>query len=92
MDYLTSLPYKHTTWIKYTNIKKRWQWLDNFGFYLDEKSILDEQDIKWDYRDLVGECSDTESHTWYSLLGRISYNELLANEFSLYLREVKFGK
>lgn len=37
--------------------------LDNFRFYEDKKSILEVQDIKRDYRDLVDENSDTRNRT-----------------------------
>ncbi len=32
---------------------------DNFGLYEDEESIIEEQDIKGDHINLVGESSDT---------------------------------
>lgn len=36
---------------------------ENFGFYKDEKSTLEEQDIERDYIDFVGKSSDIGSYT-----------------------------
>ena len=34
----------------------------NFGPYKDEKSILEEQNIEGDHRNLRGKCFDIKSH------------------------------
>ena len=62
---------------------------DNFGLYEDEKSTPEAQDIERDHKDLVGESSDTGSHT---RAGHAPYNELFGNELSSLLREVKFSE
>lgn len=44
--------------------------LENFESYKDKKSILEEQDIEGDHRDLIGKSLNTKSHRRNSLLGR----------------------
>lgn len=65
--------------------------LDNFGFYEDEESTPKIQDIEGDYRDLVGNSSDTGSYIRDDLLGCIYQDRLLENESSLSLRKVRFS-
>ncbi len=59
---------------------------------MDEKSILEEQDIERNYRNLIGKSSDTWSHIKDSLLGHTSQDRLLVSELSLSLREVRFSE
>lgn len=66
--------------------------LDNFGTHIDEKFILEEQDINKDYKNLVDKISDTRSYTNNRLLGHISLNRLFVNELLFFLREVKFSE
>lgn len=66
--------------------------LDNFRFYEDKKSILEAQDTKRDYRDLVDENSDTRNRTKNSLSGYTIQDELLESELSSFLREIWFSK
>ncbi len=65
---------------------------DNFGLYEDEEFILEEQDIESDYRNLVGESSDTGSHARDGLSRRTPQDGLLASESSSSLREVRFSE
>lgn len=66
--------------------------LDNFGPHLDEKSILDEQDIKEDNNDLVKKSSDTKSHARGYLLRYTLQYELLTSKLLSSLKEVRFIK
>lgn len=65
--------------------------LDNFRFYEDEKSTPKAQDMEKNYRDLVGESSDTRDHIKNSLSGRTSHDGLLGSELSSSLREIRFS-
>ncbi len=63
----------------------------NFGLYEDEKSTLEEQDIKADYRNLVSESSDIGSHARDGLSRHTPQARLLGSESSSSLREVRFS-
>ncbi len=65
---------------------------ENFGLYEDEESILEEQDIERDHRNLVGESSDTGSSVKDGLSRRIPQDGLLTSELSSSLREVRFSE
>ncbi len=65
---------------------------DNFGLYEDEESIIEEQDIKGDHSNLVGESSDTGSHARDGLSGRTPQDRLLASESSSPLKEIRFSE
>lgn len=65
---------------------------DNFRFYLDEEFTLDEQDIERDYRDLIGQSSDTESYTSDGLLRCTLQNKLLVSKSSSSLRKIRFSE
>lgn len=67
LDYPISFSDMHTTQKRYANTKRYDNTLDNFGFYVNKKSILEVQDIKGDYRNLMGKSSDTESHKKHNL-------------------------
>ena len=62
---------------------------DNFGFYKDEKSTTEMQDIERDHRDLVGENSDTRS---CARAGRTSQDRLFESRSPSSLREVRFSE
>ncbi len=63
---------------------------ENFGSHEDDKS--EEQDIERDYRNSVGENSDTRSCARDSLSRCTLQDRLLANELSVSLKEVKFSE
>ncbi len=63
----------------------------NFEPHEDEESILEEQEIERDHRNLVGKSSDTGSHARDGLLRRTLQARLLRNESSLSLREFRFS-
>lgn len=65
---------------------------NNFGSYENEKFTLEVQNIKRDYRNLVGKSSDTESRAKKSLLGRTPQDELLGSELLSSLGEIKFSE
>ncbi len=65
--------------------------LENFVPYENEESILEDQDIERDHRNLVEESSDTESRVRDVLLGHISQAELLGSELSSFLRKIRFS-
>ena len=62
---------------------------DNFGPYEDEESLPEAQDIKEDYRNLVGKSSDTGSCI---RAGHTPQDGLLGNESLLSLRELRFSE
>lgn len=66
--------------------------IENFGSQEDEKSILEEQKIEKDHKNLIGKSLNTESHAKNGLLRRTFQNKLLASELSLFFGEVKFNK
>ncbi len=53
---------------------------------------MEEQDIKRDHRNLVGESLDTRSHATDGLSGRTPQDRLFVNESSSSLKEVRFSK
>ncbi len=63
----------------------------NLGPHEDEESILEEQDIERDHRNLVGESSDTGSRARDGLSGRTPQAGLLGSESSSSLKEVRFN-
>ena len=63
----------------------------NVGPYKDKESTLKEKNIKEDHRKLADKSLDIRSHIRDVLSGRISQAELLENELSSFLREVKFS-
>ncbi len=65
---------------------------DNFGLHENEESILEEQDIEGDHRNLVGDNSDTKSHARDGLSQRIPQDGLFGSELSSSLKEVRFSK
>lgn len=66
--------------------------LQYFGPYENKKYILDKQDIKGDYKDLIGKSLNTGSRVRNSLSGRTPQEELLASELLSSLREVRFNE
>ena len=62
---------------------------DNFGLYKNEEFIPEAQDIKGDYRDLVGKSPDIGSR---ARARRTSQDRLLRSESSSSLREVRFSE
>lgn len=66
--------------------------LDNFGLHEDKDFILEEQDIKGDYRNLVDKSSDTESHIRNGLSKWTTQDRLFASESLLSLIEIRFSK
>lgn len=66
--------------------------LENFVPHKDKKSILEKQDIKKDYRDLIGKSSDTRSHARDDLSRCTPQNRFLANELLSSLRKIKFNE
>ena len=65
---------------------------ENFEPYEDKKSILEEQKIESNHRDLVVETLDTESHVRNGLSKHTPQGWLPANKSSSFLREVRFSK
>lgn len=65
---------------------------ENFGPHEDEKFTLEEQNIEWDYRNLVGESLDTGSYVRDNLLGHTSQNGLLTSELLSSLRKIRLSK
>lgn len=65
---------------------------ENFGFYKNEKSLLEEQDIEKDHRNLIGKRLDIENYAFNSLSEYISQDKLFASELLLFLRDVRFSK
>ena len=65
---------------------------ENFGPHKDEESILKEQKIEGDHRDLVGESLDTGSRAKDGLSRHTPQTGLLASESSSSLREVRFSE
>ena len=63
-----------------------------FGPHEDEKSILEEQEIERDHRNLVGKSSDTRSDARDGLLRHAPQAELLTSESSSFLREIRFSE
>ena len=63
----------------------------NVGPHEDEESILEEQDIEEDHRNLGGKSSDTRSCARDGLSGRTPQAGLLGSELSSSLREVRFS-
>lgn len=66
--------------------------LENFKPYKNEKSILEEQKIEKDYKNLIGKSLDTESYIKNGLLRYISQVVLLANKLLLSSKEVRFNE
>lgn len=64
----------------------------NFELHENEKSILEKQNIKRDYRDLVSKFMDTESCEKNSLSKHTSQNKFFVSELSSFLREIRFSK
>lgn len=64
----------------------------NFRLYKNEKSILKEQEIERDHRNLVGKCLDIRKRTKNSLSGCTSQDGFFASESLTSLKEVKFSK
>lgn len=65
---------------------------ENFGRHEDDKSTLEEQNIKGDYRIMVGKSSHMRSRVKNGLLECTPLNGLLASESSAFLREIKFSE
>lgn len=65
---------------------------ENFGLHEIEKSILEEQDVEGDHKNVAGKNSDTESCAKDGLSGCTPQDELLANKSSLFLREIRFSE
>ena len=63
----------------------------NVGSHEDEQLTLEEQDIEKDHRNLGGKSSDTRNHARDGLSGCTLQSELLENELSSSLREVRFN-
>lgn len=66
--------------------------LKNFGLHKDEKFILEEQDIEGDFRNLMGEISNTGSCVKNGLSKCTPQDKFLASESLLSLKEVRFSK
>lgn len=64
----------------------------NFGPHKNKKSILKEQEIKRDYRNLKGKSLDTKSCTRDGLLGHTFQARFLASESLSSLKEIRFDK
>lgn len=62
--------------------------LNNFGLYKDTESILKEQDIVNDHKDLISENLDTRTHIKNKLSGYTPQDELFRSESSLFLRKL----
>lgn len=65
---------------------------ENVGFYEDEKSTLEEQDIEEDHRNLVGKSSDTESCVRDDLSEHTPQDGIFASELLSSFKEVRFSK
>lgn len=65
---------------------------ENFRPYKDKKSILEEQNIEKDHKDLKGKILNTKNHVRNVLLRRTLHNKLFASELSSFLKEVKFSE
>ena len=63
---------------------------ENFGPYEDNES--EEQDIKGDHKNLLGESSDTGSYARDNLSECTLLNGLLANNLSISLKEARFSE
>lgn len=64
----------------------------NFMSYEDEKSILKEQNIEKNHKNLVEKSLDIRSYIKDSLSGFIPQNKFLASEMSSSLRKVRLNK
>ena len=65
---------------------------ENFGLYKDEESILKEQEMEGDQRDLVGKSLNIGSCAIDGLSGHIPQVGVLVCELSSSLREVRLNK
>lgn len=65
---------------------------DNFGLYLDKKSILNKQDINKNYSNSIVKGLDTKNCIKDSILRGISQDEVYTSKLSSSLREVRFDK
>lgn len=65
---------------------------ENFGSYEDEKSKLEEQDIKGDHKNSVGKSLDIESHAKNGFSGHMPQDGVHASELSSFLKDVSFGE
>ncbi len=65
--------------------------LENFGPHEDQKSILKEQDIEENHKNLIGKSSDIRSHIKDGLLGFTPQVVRLRSESSSSLREFRFN-
>lgn len=65
---------------------------ENSWLYEDEESILEKQNIKRDYRDLVSKSLNTGSSARDGLLRRIFSDRLYTSELSSFLIEVSFSE
>ncbi len=61
------------------------------GTHEDEQSTLEEPDMEDDFRNLVGESSDTRSRARDGLSGRTPLARLFGSESSSSLKEVRFS-
>lgn len=64
----------------------------NFESHENKESILEKQNIKRDYRDLVSKFMDTESREKDSLSKHTSQNKFFVSELSSFLKEIRFSK
>lgn len=66
---------------------------DNFGFYKDEKFVLEQQKIEDDYKDAVSKNLDIKSHVRNILSGYTLHEyRLFKYELLSSLREVRFNE
>ena len=66
--------------------------LKNFGLYRNEESILKEQEMEKNYRDLVSKSLDTEIRARDGFLGHTLQARLFASRLSSFSKEVRFRK
>lgn len=64
----------------------------NFGYNKDEKSILKEQNIKKNLRNLIGKSLNTKVYIKDSFLRSIPQNKLFVNKLELFLKKTRFIK
>lgn len=65
---------------------------DNFGPYMNKQSILKEQDIEENHRDLIDKSLDTKSYIEDSLSGRMPQDGLFISELLSFLKKVRFNE
>ena len=66
--------------------------LENFGPHENEKSILKEQDIEGNHKNLINKSLDTKNYAKNDLLGCIPLDKRLSSKLLLSFKEVRFNK